>query len=67
MFEIAFVVEVVVAAAAVVVSKIKHHLEQKKKMFIYISLITLSFQKRARSIKMTSTHSRPEKSRGENC
>ena len=43
MFEIAFVVEVVVAAAAVVVSKIKHHLEQKKRMFIYISLITLSF------------------------
>ena len=31
MFEIAFVVEVVVVAAAVVVSKIKHHLEQKKK------------------------------------
>ena len=53
MFEIAFVVEVVVAAAAVV-SKIKHHLEQKKRMFIFISLITLSFQKRSRSFEMTS-------------
>ena len=34
MFEIAFVVEVV-AAAAVVVSKIKHHLEQKKSVYLH--------------------------------
>ena len=46
MFEIAFVVEVVVAAAAVVVSKIKHHLEQKKEcLFSFLNYFVIPLKR----------------------